>query len=628
MWFRTSKLVLVLSGAFVVALPVIALDESRTAAVSSTNISAPSAFKQPSTLAELLALPTTNLDKVDAGLINLLCAEGLPGAEELNVQKSLEILDSWASLVKVETDKNYYRFIEHPELFCHSLTYYQMQMLGDVLVNQLRMRYDPARAEQSLKGLNSPNAVTKYVADSKDIFLFGLLNGDHYGTCASMPFLYLAIGRRLGYPVNLVAAPEHLYVRCEVPNGDHLNVEATAISRFKTPPDEYYWEMVVAADKDDEISQAGWLRPLSNREIVGHSLLSRLACLTSPGRYDEEQKAWDVAAKYLPDTARWRETIEARKSEAQDDRHLAQWTGLWKQIESIPIPPSAGYVYFRDQEIKLHMLMMDDADMPTIQKAVDGFNKELATVLRPEKEALSNVALALATPQQPAYASHFKFSDSGKEVIVPEDLMPPTMRNGVPEPLVDKILQQKLESEDAILNFLWDRYEQVNLATQRRVNNEMNALVENGPRPILIAREAVPEEYWNGLPQDLALRLQGVRDPQQIIADIAAYQLEQQAHRQSQPVQPYQPPQAFNTAPATPSPIDAYLEKQRLFQEQIQAEAFERLHPKVPLSETLIRFVPASTVQGKQFSLPSSASITPVIPSTQVTVQTSTIGNP
>jgi hypothetical protein len=559
---------LVLGGVIMAAFVTVALGETPGGAEATTNTSAQQVFKQPSTLGELLALPTADLDKVDAGLINILCAEGLPGAEGLDVPKSMEALDSWAGLVKAETDKNYHLFIEHPEQFCNSLTYYRMQMMGEVLVNQLRMRYDPALAVQSRKGLNSPNAVIKFFSDSKEIFLFGLLEGDRYGTCASMPFLYLAIGRRLGYPVNLVSAPEHFFVRCEEPNGNHLNVEATAVSRFKTPPDEYYRDKVKAVDRDSEISQAGWLRPLSNKEIVGHSLSSRLACLTSAGRYDEVLKTWDVAAKYLPDTPRWKETVEARKAEALGARHLAQWTALWKQIESTPIPPGAGYVYFRDQEIKLHMLMMDGSDLATIQKAVDGFNNELAAVLRPEKDGLPNGGLALAATPQTAYASHFKFSDSGKEVIVPEDLMPPSMRHGVPEPLVDKILAQNLDSESAILNFLWDRYEQVNLATQTRVNSEMNGLVENGPRPTLIAREAVPEEYWNGLPQDLALRLQGEKDPQRIIADIRAYQLEEQAQKRSQPPALYQPPQAFNSAtPAAPSPMDAYLEKQRQFQQ-------------------------------------------------------------
>lgn len=42
-------------------------------------------FKQPHTLTELLALPSDQLEKVDTALINLLCAEGLRGSENLDV---------------------------------------------------------------------------------------------------------------------------------------------------------------------------------------------------------------------------------------------------------------------------------------------------------------------------------------------------------------------------------------------------------------------------------------------------------------------------------------------------------------------------------------------------------------
>jgi hypothetical protein len=189
MWIRGDKLALLMSGAMIVGGISVAFAGTPSGPVAtSTNALSLTAFKQPTKLAELLALPLSDLDKVDAGLINILCAEGLPGSEDLNVAKCLDSLDVWAQRVKIETQRHFYRFAEHPELFCHSLVYYQMQMLGDVVVNDLRMRYDPKRVEASKRGLNSPNAVAAFFTDSRDIFLSGLLDGDRYGTCASMPF--------------------------------------------------------------------------------------------------------------------------------------------------------------------------------------------------------------------------------------------------------------------------------------------------------------------------------------------------------------------------------------------------------------------------------------------------------
>jgi hypothetical protein len=436
--------------------------------------------------------------------------------------------------------------------------------------------------------------------------------------------LYVAIGRRLGYPVNLVATEEHLYVRCDDANGEHLNVEATAVSRFKTPPDEYYRNMVTTPERDAEIAQAGWLRPLSNREIVGHSLLSRLACLRSAGRHDEELKTWAMAAKYLPDTSRWRQTVEARKREAASDGDTSRWTALWQHIEWTSIPPGAGFVYFRDWKIRLHLLMMGGADLGVAQKAADDFNEELGKYVKPTIETNGAIAFALRAPDQPqpGYAGHFTFPDSGKEIVVPEDLMPPTAQGGVASPLLDAIFAQKLESEDAILNFLWDRYEGASLRKQQAVSAQMDALAENGPRPILIARESVPQEYWNGLPQDLELMLQGETDPHRILAVIGGYHSSQEAQRQNRERMAALP--ATSVAARTsggPSAMSDYLEQQRSMQEKIEADAYERLHPKVPPSQSRIRIVPAWATSGSPFlSLPGIPNI-PLPPTAQQTLQ-------
>src|ERR1035437_2435939 len=163
----------------------------------------PSPFKQPRTFKELLALPTAQLERCDIGLVNLLCAEGLPGAEELEVQTCLKKLDNWAEQVRVETDRHYYRFREHPEEYRNSLGYYRMMMLGTVLVQDLGIRYNP---DLALPQMDGKIPTLAQGANSKDVYIHGLLGGNRFGTCASMPVLVVAIGRRLGYPLNLAGA--------------------------------------------------------------------------------------------------------------------------------------------------------------------------------------------------------------------------------------------------------------------------------------------------------------------------------------------------------------------------------------------------------------------------------------
>jgi hypothetical protein len=54
----------------------------------------------PSSFAELVALPEPEMNKVDVALMNLLCAQGLPGAESLDKKQSLALLDQWAEVVR------------------------------------------------------------------------------------------------------------------------------------------------------------------------------------------------------------------------------------------------------------------------------------------------------------------------------------------------------------------------------------------------------------------------------------------------------------------------------------------------------------------------------------------------
>jgi hypothetical protein len=76
--------------------------------------------RTPQSLKELLALPAAQLERCDIGLVNLLCAEGLPGAEDLKVSECLKRLDGWAEQAKFETQRHAYRYNEHPDQFRNS----------------------------------------------------------------------------------------------------------------------------------------------------------------------------------------------------------------------------------------------------------------------------------------------------------------------------------------------------------------------------------------------------------------------------------------------------------------------------------------------------------------------------
>ncbi len=144
----------------------------------------------------------------DVAECNLICAQGLPGSESLNTRNLLTRLDEMAEHVDAEIRRNYHRFLADPSQSENSQAKYCFLMLVTVLQQDFGVRYNPDR-------IRDPD-----FRDSRDLFIHGMLTGNG-GTCASMPVLYTAIGRRLGWPMKLAAARGHLFCRWDDPNGHH-----------------------------------------------------------------------------------------------------------------------------------------------------------------------------------------------------------------------------------------------------------------------------------------------------------------------------------------------------------------------------------------------------------------------
>lgn len=455
----------------VVIVCAAAATNTTTTGVKSTTASDP--FKQPKTLAELLAVPADQLEQVDIARINLLCAEGLRGSEDLDVEYCLRNLDTWTRHVERETKRNFHHFLERPKEFSNSLPYFQMGMLGTVLAEDMRIQYNPERERQLLeKPVNSQSVEDQnaFFSSSTDIFLHGLLSGKRYGTCASMPFLYAAVGRRLGYPVAIAARKYHLYARYEAGNGEHLNLEATENRGFSTPTDEEYrtgpYPMTQA-----EIDACGWLRPLSNQEVLGICLLNRAHCLRSMKRHDDEIAAFEQAARYLPDTPLMRAATQKNTALARHLDAADRWDELWNEVENLRLPTGGPrFEHFRNARLAIQLSMNQSTNLVEIEKSVSGLKADLR---RYQNEISDDPA-------------------KGAEAYGPAR----------PEPNQEKFL----------------------------------ALLETGPMPgrLRIARERVPQEYWDTIPEQLQIRLEGSRTADEIVGIMWAYHREGEIRRQQE----------------------------------------------------------------------------------------------
>jgi hypothetical protein len=253
----------------------------------------PGKSRQPATLAEMLALKPENLPAVDIGVMNLLCAEGLPGAEDIKIADYETTLDEWAMHVKSETDRNFHHFREDPAYYYHSEAFYKMLMMAVVVYEDFGIRYNP-------KWIGPPSETRTddhFFADSRDIFIHGMVGPQRMGTCSSMPVFYIALGRRLGYPLKLVATRGHLFMRWDSPT-ERFDMDATGkgLDRYD---DEYYkkWPFSIT---EQEIQDEGYLKSLSPREEMSVFLGIRAACLAENRFYEEAAKSYQIAYQYAP----------------------------------------------------------------------------------------------------------------------------------------------------------------------------------------------------------------------------------------------------------------------------------------------------------------------------------------
>lgn len=226
-------------------------------------------FIPPKDLPELCRLSTNDLAKVDIALMNLLCTQRLPGTEDLKIPECLERLDGIARYVKTETERHLYRFRQRPADYENSEGYFRMLMMVTVLQQDLGIRYNPARVRLPSA---EPEPTEVFFADPKDIFIHGLIREKGMGTCSSMPVFLVSVGRRLEYPLKLVRAKGHLFVRWD--EGDKsFNIEGTSVG-FVSHSDEEYrnWPRPFTAEEE---KTEGYLKSLTPAQELATFFLIR-----------------------------------------------------------------------------------------------------------------------------------------------------------------------------------------------------------------------------------------------------------------------------------------------------------------------------------------------------------------
>ena len=242
---------------------------------ASTALSLPS-HDNVTALNQLLCLPPEKLNQIDLALMNLLCAQNLTGAENLDIEQCLGILNQWTEIVKNDTKKRLPAYYQNPNKYDNSVAVFRMVTLVLTLKNTLGVHY------------NLDAAHHWDFSDSRDIFIHGLLGERRSGTCTSIPVLCAAIGRRLGYPVKLAQAKGHMFFRWEDKH-ECFNVEACCPG-VDVRDDEYYCHWPEEITKE-ELHRCSYLKSLTPAEELAEFMGCRSSCLADTGRFAEAQIA-------------------------------------------------------------------------------------------------------------------------------------------------------------------------------------------------------------------------------------------------------------------------------------------------------------------------------------------------
>jgi hypothetical protein len=229
----------------------------------------------------LIHLTDAALAAHDLAAVNLACAAGLPGAEDLDLARCLQVLDAWAGHVSRETARCTRQFRNDPAAFENSWAYFRVLVLVTVLQQDCGVRYDPALVDRD-----------DFFSRAEHLFIHGVLQGQG-GTCSSLPPVYVAVGRRLGYPLKLVQTHSHLFARWDDPEStERFNVECTAHG-LNCHPDDYYRNWPRPTTSQD-IVRYGWLVSQTPREDLAGFLVNRGHCLLENQQYPQaaESYAW------------------------------------------------------------------------------------------------------------------------------------------------------------------------------------------------------------------------------------------------------------------------------------------------------------------------------------------------
>ena len=244
--------------------------------------------------------------------LNLTCAAELPECNERLIGPCLAKVDDWSSLVDEFTCHVFPQFAKDPYKFGDSEARFRCVAMSHCLQKHVGIKYNLRFSEGEYDASNSRN-----------LFIHGILTG-FGGTCVSLPVLYCALGRRLGYPLKVAETSSHAFCRWDDPKGETFCFDAAG--RGCTFRDEDYYRHWPKRITPNEARKNGYIRCMTTREELAFFAATRGNCLFDNFNFVPAVEAFYLAHKIAP-----------HKFCLLDAWGLAVYSSkIWAQVRSTP----------------------------------------------------------------------------------------------------------------------------------------------------------------------------------------------------------------------------------------------------------------------------------------------------
>ncbi len=127
---------------------------------------------KPLTPKELFEMPAENLDRVDIGRMNIICARNVTRTELVDTAKYVAKLDEWAVIAKRLEQKYLPAYEKNAARYDHSLAKFKAVTLALTIQQDLKCDYN---MELIKSGAMNDMLSPRFFKNAEDVFITGLL---------------------------------------------------------------------------------------------------------------------------------------------------------------------------------------------------------------------------------------------------------------------------------------------------------------------------------------------------------------------------------------------------------------------------------------------------------------------